>query len=87
MKGLVSISVAFAICILCDEKAFAWAQEGHAAVAAIAEHLISPATQIIVQELLAKGGDKDMVSIASWADLVVIAGHDEGPLRENQEVI
>ena len=87
MKGLVSISVAFAICILCDEKALAWAQEGHAAVAAIAEHLISPATQIIVQELLAKGGDKDMVSIASWADLVVIAGHDEGPLRENQEVI
>ena len=87
MKELVWIPVGFAICVLCSEKALAWAQEGHAAVAAIAEHLISPTTQTKVQELLAEGGDRDLVSIASWADQVIIAAHDEGPLRGNQEAI
>jgi hypothetical protein len=87
MKKLVWIPVGFAICVLCREEALAWAQEGHAAVAAIAEQLISPATQTKVQELLAEGGDKDLVSIASWADQVIIAAHDEGPLRGNQEAI
>lgn len=87
MNKVVWIPVGFAISILCSEKALAWAQEGHAAVAAIAEHLISQTTRIKVQELLAKGGDKDLISIASWADQVIIAAHDEGPLRGNQEAI
>jgi S1/P1 Nuclease len=87
MKKLVWFPVGFAICVLCSEKALAWAQEGHAAVALIAEHLISPTTQTKVQRLLAEGGDKDLVSVASWADQVIIAAHDEGPLRGNQEAI
>lgn len=84
---LAWIPVGFAICVLCSERALPWGQEGHAAVAAIAENLISPATQTKVQALLAEGGDKDLVSIASWADQVIIAAHDEGPLRGNQEAI
>jgi hypothetical protein len=71
----------------CGEKAFAWSQEGHAAVAAIAEHLISPDTRTKVQELLAQGGDTDLSSVAFWADRVIIAAHDEGPLRGNQEAM
>jgi S1/P1 Nuclease len=87
MMKLAWIPVGFAICVFCSERAFPWAQEGHAAIAAIAESLISPATQTKVQALLAKGGDQDLVSIASWADQVIIAAHDEGPLRGNQEAI
>jgi hypothetical protein len=87
MTKLAWIPVGFAICVLCSEKALPWAQEGHAAVAAIAENLISPATQTKVQALLAEGGDKDLISIASWADQVIIAAHDEGPLRGNMEAI
>jgi hypothetical protein len=51
----------------------------------IAEQLVSPATQSKVRELLAKGGD--LVSIASRADEVILAAHNEGPLRGNQEAI
>jgi S1/P1 Nuclease len=71
--------------ILASEKALAWTQEGHAVVAAMAEKLLSSSTEEEVQKLLAEGGDKDLVSVASWADQVIIASHDEGPLRGNQE--
>lgn len=81
MKDLISISIGFAICGLFCDKALAWAREGHEAVAMIAEQLVSPATQAKVQDLLAKGGDRDLVSIASWADEVILAAHNEGPLR------
>jgi hypothetical protein len=87
MMKLAWIPVGFAICALCSGKTLAWAQEGHAAVAAIAQNLVSPTTQIRVQELLAKSGDKDLISIASWADEVIIAAHGEGPLRGNQEAV
>jgi hypothetical protein len=87
MNKVAWIPIGFAIFMVCSQKTLAWTQEGHAAVAAIAEHLISPTTQAKVQELLAQGGDKDLVSIASWADQVIIASHDEGPLRGNQEAI
>lgn len=87
MKELVWIPVGLAVFVFSSEKSLAWSQEGHAAVAAIAEHLISPATQTKIQELLAKGGDKDLISVASWADQVIIALHDEGPLRGNQEAM
>jgi S1/P1 nuclease len=87
MMRIALITAGLAIFALCSEKVFAWAQEGHAAVAAIAQNLISPTTQTKVQELLAKGGDKDLISIASWADLVIIAAHDAGPLRGNQEAM
>jgi hypothetical protein len=85
--NLAWISAGFVICALWSESVLAWAQEGHAAVAAIAQNIISPSTQAKVKELLAEGGDNDLVSIASWADQVLIAAHDEGPLRGNQEAI
>jgi hypothetical protein len=87
MKRLFWILVDLVVWVICSEKALAWGQEGHAAVAAIAEHLVSPITQARVQDLLATAGDKDLVSIACWADQVIIAAHDEGPLRGNQEAL
>jgi hypothetical protein len=87
MKDIRWIPVALAVFLVSGGKALAWGQEGHAAIAALAEDLISPHTRAKVQELLNQGGDKDLVSIASWADLVLIAAHDEGPLRGNQEAL
>jgi hypothetical protein len=87
MKEVVWIPIALAIFVLSVEKGLAWTTEGHAAVARIAEQLISPSTQAKVQELLATGADKDLVSVASWADQVIIAAHDAGPLRGNEEAI
>jgi hypothetical protein len=68
MTKIAWIVAGFAIVVLGSEKALAWAQEGHAVVAAIAENLLSPVTQAKVQKLLAEGGDKDLISVASWAD-------------------
>jgi hypothetical protein len=87
MKELVWFLTGFIICVLCGDKTLAWGREGHAAVAEIAEHLISPTTQAKVQELLAKGGNTDLVSVALWADYVIIAAHDAGPLRGNPEAM
>src|SRR6516164_2658912 len=87
MKDIRWIPIALLLFLVSSENALAWAQEGHAAIAALAENLISPKTRTKVQELLNQGGDKDLVSVASWADLVLIAAHDAGPLRGNQEVL
>jgi hypothetical protein len=87
MTKIAWILGGLAIFVLASEKAIAWAPEGHAVVAAIAEQLLSPITQAKVQQLLAEGGDKDLISVASWADQVIIAAHDEGPLRGNQEAM
>jgi hypothetical protein len=87
MTKIAWILAGLAIFVLASEKALAWAQEGHAVVAALAENLLSPITEAKVQKLLAEGGDKDLISVASWADQVIIASHDEGPLRGNQEAI
>ncbi len=66
-------------------KAFAWAREGHEVVALIAERFISPVTETKVKELLKEGGNKDLVSVACWADEVVLAARDEGPLTGDLE--
>ena len=87
MTKIAWILAGLASFVLASEKALAWTQEGHAVVAAIAEKLLSPSTEEEVQKLLAEGGDKDLVSVASWADQVIIASHDEGPLRGNQEAM
>ena len=79
------IPIVITICSFCSDRASAWGVEGHAAIASIAERLLAPNTEAAVRDLLAQGGDKDLVSVASWADLVLIAAHGEGPLRENLE--
>ena len=40
-----------------------------------------------VRKLLAEGGDKDLVSVASWSDQVILARLDTGPLRGDHEAI
>jgi len=87
MKEIRWIPIVLVVFLISTGRAFPWAQEGHAAIAALAADLISPNTRTKVQELLKQGGDQDLVSIASWADLVLVAAHDAGPLRGNQEVL
>jgi hypothetical protein len=84
MRGLIALLVGLSLG-LGREPAFAWARAGHEVVALIAERLISPETQAKVRQLLAKGGDKDLVSVACWADEVVLASRGEGPLSGNPE--
>jgi hypothetical protein len=87
MHDIRWISIVISLFLVCDENTFAWGQEGHAAVAALAAELISPKARTKVQGLLATGGDKDLVSVASWADAVLIAAHDGGPLHGNEEAM
>ena len=87
MKDIRWIPIALSLLLVSSGRALAWAQEGHAAVAALAEELISAKTRTKIQDLLATGGDKDLVSVASWADAVLIAAHDEGPLHGNEEAM
>jgi hypothetical protein len=85
MRKSLWISIGLVIYLFCGDSIFAWGPEGHAAAAAIAEHILTSNTREAIHDLLVQGGDKDLVSVASWADLVLIAAHNEGPLRENQE--
>jgi len=85
MRNSWLIPLIIGICIFSNDRAFAWGPEGHAAIALIAEGLLSSNTEAAIHDLLVQGGDKDLVSIASWADLVLSAAHGEGPLRENLE--
>lgn len=84
MRGLIALLVGLSLG-WGRETAFAWAREGHEVVALIAERLISPETQAKVRQLLAKSGDKDLVSVACWADEVVLASRGEGPLSGDPE--
>jgi len=87
MKDIRWIPIALSFLLATGGTALAWAQEGHAAVAALAAELISPKTRTKIQDLLATGGDKDLVSVASWADAVLMAAHDEGPLHGDEEAM
>ena len=87
MKEFRSIALGLMLCSMSFSQAFAWAKEGHAVVAALAASVLSPTSRAKVQELLREGGNEDLISVASWPDEVLIAAHDEGPLRGNQEAI
>ena len=87
MKDIRWIPIALSFLLATGGTVLAWAQEGHAAVAALAAELISPKTRTKIHDLLATGGDKDLVSVACWADAVLIAAHDEGPLHGNEEAM
>ena len=77
------IGIAFAG--LWPEQAVAWAREGHEVIAIIAERLISPDTRAKINQLLAKGGDMSLLSVACWADELVLAARGEGPLSADSE--
>ena len=52
------------------ELLFGWGAEGHRAIGALAEELISSETRSKVQQLLDESGDKDLASASTWADEV-----------------
>jgi S1/P1 Nuclease len=56
---------------------FAWGAEGHRAIAALAQELISPRTQIKVQQLLNESGDRDLAAASTWADQVRENSHSD----------
>jgi S1/P1 Nuclease len=85
MRSFFVFLLGLALVLLWSEKGFAWARQGHEVVAMIAERRISPDTRAKVNQLLAEGGDKTLVSVACWADDVVLAARGEGPLTENAE--
>src|SRR5258708_12482842 len=72
MKDIRWIPVALVVFLVSSGKALAWAQEGHAAIAALAEDLISPHTRAKVQEFLNQLVHNDLISIASLANLCLI---------------
>lgn len=65
--------------------AFGWGNEGHEAIGLLAQQMISDKTRARVHELLQQGGDKDLASISTWADYVVVAAHNAGPLAHDPE--
>jgi S1/P1 Nuclease len=85
VRTLVALLLGLVVLGAGREKAFGWAREGHEAVALIAQRLISPGTDSKIAQLLKKGGDKDLVSVACWADEVVLAARGEGPLSADAE--
>jgi hypothetical protein len=52
------------------EPLFAWGAEGHRAIGALAQELISSETRLKVQQLLDESGDQDLASASTWADEV-----------------
>ena len=52
------------------ELLFGWGAEGHRAIGALAQKLISSDTQFKVQQLLDESGDQDLASASTWADEV-----------------
>jgi hypothetical protein len=64
----------------------AWGPLGHAAIAAIAEKHLSTAARAQVAAILTQGHDRDLPSIANWADEVRAAASGRGPLKDDAEV-
>ena len=85
MRSLIALLVGLVVLGVGRHEAFAWAREGHEVVALIAARLISPPTASKVKQLLKEGDDKDLVSVAYWADEVVLAARGEGPLNGDPE--
>lgn len=67
--------------------AFGWGSEGHEAVGALAERLVSAETRVKLEQILAQGGDRDLASVSTWADNVRDAGKSRGPLVNDREAI
>ncbi|MBV8585285.1 MAG: S1/P1 nuclease [Verrucomicrobia bacterium] len=72
-----------ACALLPIRSALAWGPEGHKAVAALAEELISPATKARVKAILAQDQSPDLASISVWADDARLASFGAGPLKDD----
>jgi hypothetical protein len=64
-------------------SALAWGPEGHRAVAALAEELVSPATKARVKAILAQDQSADLASVSVWADDARLASFGAGPLKND----
>jgi S1/P1 Nuclease len=66
------ILTALTLCMLAPQYAFAWGDEGHKAVALIAEHYLTPDVRNTVAAMLAQDTDPltqhDIASESTWAD-------------------
>lgn len=75
------VFVVAALAVLAPVPAFAWGNEGHETVAAIAQSYLTPRARASVEALLASDTDpltqRDMLSRATWADAWRAAGHRE----------
>ena len=87
MKCRLWLQTATYFALFSVQPATAWQQEGHATIAALAERMIGQSAKESIAKLLAEGGDKDLVSIASWADEAILASLGTGPLHGNQEAL
>ncbi len=65
----VLILISFLTCSFV-ELLFGWGAEGHRAIGALAQELISSETRIKVRQLLDESGDRDLASVSTWADEV-----------------
>jgi hypothetical protein len=77
-------SAALALGLAFTVPAHAWDAEGHAAVALVAEHNLTPEARAHVVKLL---GSDDIASIASWMDQVRAAYFHSGPLGSDPEAL
>ena len=82
MRALILIFVA---AFASAELVFGWGTEGHRAVGALGQELISSATQVKVQQLLRESGDSDLAGVSTWADEVRENAHLDRPRPRDAE--
>ena len=82
-KSVLKTLLALAAAVWPAYSLFAWGPEGHRAVAALAEELISPATKARVQAILAQDHSPDLASVSVWADDARLAAFGAGPLKDD----
>jgi hypothetical protein len=85
MRALMLIFVLILLTFGSVQLLFGWGAEGHRAIATLAQELISPETQVKVQELLGESGDRDMASASTWADEVRGNAHLDRPRPKDAE--
>jgi S1/P1 Nuclease len=84
--ALLSLSILAAL----PHQAAAWRDEGHKAIAPIAEHYLTPEARKQVDSLLAADTDPltqyDIANEATWGRQVARQQSPQGPLRRDQAV-
>ena len=84
-RTLASILI-FVLTFGCVEMLFGWGAEGHRAIGTLAQELISPETQVRVQQLLNECGDRDLAAASTWADEVRQNARFDRPRPKDAEV-
>jgi hypothetical protein len=67
------------------ELLFGWGAEGHRAIGALAQELISFETKVKVQQSLDESGDRDLASASTWADEIRENAHLDQPRPKDAE--